>query len=165
MSFIYYKKQIVLNRGIRYNSLSLINMFYDILTSVFLEEGKKRNTRFKAFREEEKVLVIQTHVCTDNFVREAICWKQNARQPRCYRVGWSCTLGCPLIISLRTTWARYELVVCQQKRDDGSLVFRMLKYYEKVNVSKEIHHSTARQSRNKLYAKFRKTHTKKFFKT
>ena len=42
VSFIYYKKQIVLNRGIRYNSLLLINMFYDILTSVFLEEGKKK---------------------------------------------------------------------------------------------------------------------------
>ena len=72
VSFTYYKKQIVLNRGIRYHSLLLINMFYDILTNVFLEERKKRNTRFKAFREEEKVLVIQTHVCRDNFVREAI---------------------------------------------------------------------------------------------
>ena len=160
MAFTYYK-----NRGIRYNSLLLKNMFHDIRRNVFMEEEKKKNTRFKAFREEEKVLAIQLKLCTDNFVREAIWWKQNARQLRCYRVGWSCTLGCPLMISLRTTWARYELVVCQQKRDDGSLVFRMLKYYEKVNVSKEIRHSTARQSRNKLYAKFRKTHTKTFFKT
>ena len=71
----------------------------------------------------------------------------------------------PLMISLRKTWARCELVACQQKRDSASLVFRMLKYYEKVNVSKEIHQGTVRQARNKLYAKFRKTHTKKFFKT
>ena len=67
-------------------------------------------------------------------------------------------LGFPLMISLRKTWARYELLVCQQKRDGASLVFRMLKYYEKVNVSKEIHQSTARQSRNKLCVKLRNTH-------
>ena len=50
-------------------------MFYDILTNVFFGEEKKGtrgNTRFKAFREEEKFLVIQTHGYTDNFVREAI---------------------------------------------------------------------------------------------
>ena len=67
--------------------------------------------------------------------------------------GWllvGLNLGFPLMISLRTAWARCELVVCQQKREGASLVFRMLKYYEKVNVSKEIHQSTARQARNKL---------------
>lgn len=163
MAFTYYK-----NRGIRYNSLLLKNMFHDIRRNVFMEEEKKKNTRFKAFREEEKVLAIQLKLCTDNFVREAIWWKQNARQLRWYRVGWllvGLNLGFPLMISLRTTWARCELVVCQQKREGASLVFRMLKYYEKVNVSKEIHQSTARQARNKLYVKFRNTITKKFFKT
>ena len=135
VAFTYYKKQIVLNRGIRYNSLLHKNMFHDIRTNVFMEEEKNRNTRFKAFREEEKVLAIQLKLCTDNFVREAIWWKQNASQLRWYRVGWLLVglyLGFLLMISLRTTWARCDLVVCQQKRDGASLVFRLLKYFLKL---------------------------------
>ena len=156
MSFTYYK-----NRGIRYNSLLLKNMFHDIRRNVFMEEEKKRTRGSKHLGKKKKVLAIQLKLYTDNFVHEAIWWKQNARQLRWYRVGWllvGLNLGFPLMISLRTAWARCELVVCQQKREGASLVFRMLKYYEKVNVSKEIHQSTARQARNKLYVKFRNTH-------
>lgn len=155
MAFTYYKTE----------EFDIIHFYLKICFMIYVETSlwkkKKKNTRFKAFREEEKVLAIQLKLCTDNFVREAIWWKQNARQLRWYRVGWllvGLNLGFPLMISLRTTWARCELVVCQQKREGASLVFRMLKYYEKVNVSKEIHQSTARQARNKLYVKFRNTH-------
>lgn len=156
MAFTYYK-----NRGIRYNSLLLKSMFHDIRRNVFMEEEKKRTRGSKHLGKKKKFSQSNSNSAQTTLFAKPFDENKNARQLRWYRVGWllvGLNLGFPLMISLRTTWARCELVVCQQKREGASLVFRMLKYYEKVNVSKEIHQSTARQARNKLYVKFRNTH-------
>ena len=136
-------------------------MFHDIRRNVFMEEGKKRTRGSKHLGKKKKFSQSNSNSTQTTLFTKPFDENKTQGNSDDIVFGWllvGLNLGFPLMISLRTTWARCELVVCQQKREGASLVFRMLKYYEKVNVSKEIHQSTARQARNKLYVKFRNTH-------
>lgn len=126
-----------------------------------MEEGKKRTRGSKHLGKKKKFSQSNSNSTQTTLFTKPFDENKTQGNSDDIVFGWllvGLNLGFPLMISLRTTWARCELVVCQQKREGASLVFRMLKYYEKVNVSKEIHQSTARQARNKLYVKFRNTH-------